>query len=87
MPTSVSLSPYFETFIREQIESGRYNNTSEVIRAGLRALEEREQQIKLESLQSAVTAGINSGESKSAEEVLGRLTHKYKKMAEGEQPI
>ncbi|EEU9438182.1 type II toxin-antitoxin system ParD family antitoxin, partial [Escherichia coli] len=54
MPTSVSLSPYFETFIREQIESGRYNNTSEVIRAGLRALEEREQQIKLESLQSAV---------------------------------
>ncbi|MBM2978774.1 ribbon-helix-helix domain-containing protein, partial [Escherichia coli] len=25
MPTSVSLSPYFETFIREQIESGRYN--------------------------------------------------------------
>ena len=64
MPTSVSLSPYFETFIREQIESGRYNNTSEVIRAGLRALEEREQQIKLESLQSAVTAGINSGESK-----------------------
>lgn len=49
MPTSVSLSPYFETFIREQIESGRYNNTSEVIRAGLRALEEREQQIKLES--------------------------------------
>ena len=87
MPTSVSLSPYFETFIREQIESGRYNNTSEVIRAGLRALEEREQQIKLESLQSAVTAGINSGESKSAEEGFGRLTHKYKKMAEGEQPI
>ncbi|HFV8743412.1 TPA: type II toxin-antitoxin system ParD family antitoxin [Escherichia coli] len=87
MPTSVSLSPYFETFIREQIESGRYNNTSEVIRAGLRALEEREQQIKLESLQSAVTAGINSGESKSSEEVFGRLTHKYKKMAEGEQPI
>ncbi|MFH4293535.1 type II toxin-antitoxin system ParD family antitoxin, partial [Acinetobacter baumannii] len=87
MPTSVSLSPYFETFIREQIESGRYNNTSEVIRAGLRALEEREQQIKLESPQSAVTAGINSGESKSVEEVFGRLTHKYKKMAEGEQPI
>lgn len=47
MPTSVALSPYFEAFIREQIESGRYNNTSEVIRAGLRALEEREQQTKL----------------------------------------
>jgi len=71
MPTSVALSPYFEAFIREQIESGRYNNTSEVIRAGLRALEEREQQMKLESLQQAVSAGISSGESKSAEEVFG----------------
>lgn len=83
MPTSVALSPYFEAFIREQIESGRYNNTSEVIRAGLRALEEREQQMKLESLQKAVIAGINSGESKSAEAVFGRLTQKYKQMAEG----
>lgn len=49
MPTSVALSPYFEAFIREQIDCGRYNNTSEVIRAGLRALEEREQQLKLEA--------------------------------------
>ncbi|HHA1259685.1 TPA: type II toxin-antitoxin system ParD family antitoxin [Enterobacter asburiae] len=83
MPTSVALSPYFEAFIREQIESGRYNNTSEVIRAGLRALEEREQQMKLESLQKAVIAGINSGESKNAEVMFGRLTQKYKQMAEG----
>ncbi|EOA1181336.1 type II toxin-antitoxin system ParD family antitoxin [Salmonella enterica] len=65
------------------MESGRYNNTSEVIRAGLRALEEREQQMKLESLQNAVIAGINSGESKSAEAVFSRLTQKYKRMAEG----
>ncbi|PAA98156.1 type II toxin-antitoxin system ParD family antitoxin [Serratia fonticola] len=85
MPTSVALSPYFEAFIREQIESGRYNNTSEVIRAGLRALEEREQQIKLGSLQQAVSAGINSGESRSAEEVFGRLSRKYRHMVEGEQ--
>ncbi|EAT7400393.1 type II toxin-antitoxin system ParD family antitoxin [Salmonella enterica] len=82
MPTSISLSPYFEAFIREQIESGRYNNTSEFIRAGLRALEEREQQMKLEYLQNAVIA-VNSGESKSAEAVFSRLTQKYKRMAEG----
>lgn len=82
MPTSVALTPYFEAFIREQIESGRYNNTSEVIRAGLRALEEREQQVRLDSLQQAVTAGINSGDSKNAEEVFGRLGRKYKQMAE-----
>ncbi|EMX9648104.1 type II toxin-antitoxin system ParD family antitoxin [Salmonella enterica] len=84
MPTSVALSPYFEDFIREQIESGRYNNTSEVIRAGLRALEEREQQVKLESLRNAVIAGMNSGDSKNAEAIFGRLTQKYKKMAESE---
>lgn len=85
MPTSVVLTPHFEAFIREQIESGRYNNTSEVIRAGLRALEDREQQMKLESLQEAIIAGINSGESKTAEEVFGRLTSKYKTMVEGAQ--
>ncbi|HAU5008732.1 TPA: type II toxin-antitoxin system ParD family antitoxin [Proteus mirabilis] len=34
---SVALSPYFEKFIQSQIKSGRYNNGSEVIRAGLRA--------------------------------------------------
>ncbi|OON33529.1 addiction module antitoxin [Izhakiella australiensis] len=85
MSTSVALSPYFEAFIREQIESGRYNNTSEVIRAGLRALEEREQQMKLESLQKAVNAGINSGESRNAEEVFGRLSRKYQRMAEGKK--
>jgi len=83
MPTSVALSPYFEAFIREQIESGRYNNTSEVIRAGLRALEDRERQTKLEALQTAVSAGVNSGESKSAEEVFGRLSQKYRHQAEG----
>lgn len=82
MPTSVALSPYFEAFIREQIESGRYNNTSEVIRAGLRALEDRERQTKLEALQTAVSAGINSGESKSAGEVFGRLSQKYRHQAE-----
>lgn len=39
--------------------------------------------MKLESLQNAVIAGINSGESKSAEAVFSRLTQKYKRMAEG----
>ncbi|WP_241649049.1 type II toxin-antitoxin system ParD family antitoxin [Rosenbergiella collisarenosi] len=85
MPTNVVLSPYFEAFIREQIESGRYNNASEVIRAGLRVLEEREQQMKLETLHKAVSAGIDSGESKSAKEVFERLSQKYQRMAEDDK--
>jgi antitoxin ParD1/3/4 len=39
---SVALTDYWQDFIDQMIESGRYNNRSEVIRAGLRALEERE---------------------------------------------
>lgn len=82
MPTSVALSSHFENFIREQIDSGRYNNVSEVVRAGLRVLEEREQQLKLDGLRAAVDAGVNSGKGRSAEEVFGRLSEKYRRMAE-----
>ncbi|MCX0498693.1 type II toxin-antitoxin system ParD family antitoxin [Erwinia billingiae] len=77
MPTSVALSPYFEQYIRQQIESGRYNNVSEVIRAGLRALEEREQTSELDELRLAIQAGVNSGEGKPAAEVFARLGKKY----------
>lgn len=82
MPTSIALSPYFEKFIREQIDSGRYNNVSEVIRAGLRALEERERQRELETIQAAVTAGVSSGKGKEAEAVFNRLNNKYRQMSE-----
>ncbi|AFJ48470.1 type II toxin-antitoxin system ParD family antitoxin [Shimwellia blattae] len=81
MTTSVSLSPYFEVFIREQIASGRYNNASEVIRAGLRALEEKEQQLKLDAMRRDVVAGMESGPGKEADEVFHRLSEKYRAMA------
>lgn len=42
--TSVALGPHFEEFIQTSINGGRYNNASEVIRSGLRLLEEREQE-------------------------------------------
>lgn len=71
MPTSVALGNHFETFIRAQAQSGRFNNVSEVVRAGLRLLEEHEQrkQLELEVLRAEITVGRASGPAKPAEEV------------------
>ena len=57
--TSVALGDHFTTFVDQQIEDGRYGNASEVIRAGLRLLEEHE--AKHKALQAAIQAGIDSG--------------------------
>jgi antitoxin ParD1/3/4 len=57
--TSISLGSYFDRFIRESISKGRYKNVSEVIRAGLRLLEEEEN--KVIALKNAIKEGIDSG--------------------------
>ena len=57
--TSVTLSEHFEAFVEEQVAAGRYGNASEVIRAGLRLLEERE--AKLKTLRRAIVEGLESG--------------------------
>jgi len=57
--TSITLSEHFEVFVEQQVAGGRYGNASEVIRAGLRLLEERE--AKLETLRGAVVEGLKSG--------------------------
>lgn len=60
--TSVSLGDYFEDFVEKRIAEGRYKNVSEVLRAGLRLLEEEEN--KIIGLKSAIQEGINSGMAK-----------------------
>ena len=84
MPTSVALSPHFETFIRQQVDSGRFNNVSEVIRAGLRLLEEREaeQTAKLQALREAVAVGLASGPDLSEEQVFDELEAKLQTLVE-----
>jgi antitoxin ParD1/3/4 len=57
--TSVSLGDYFENFVDGRISEGRFKNASEVIRAGLRMLEEEEN--KITALKKAINDGIESG--------------------------
>ncbi len=57
--TSISLGEYFETFVRSSISKGRFKNASEVIRAGLRLLEEEEAKVLV--LKTAIQEGIDSG--------------------------
>ena len=57
--TSISLGNYFEQFVQNRITQGRFKNVSEVIRAGLRLLEEEEN--KVIALKNAIQEGINSG--------------------------
>ncbi|MEG0931789.1 type II toxin-antitoxin system ParD family antitoxin [Algoriella sp.] len=59
--TSVSLGNHFENFV----DNGRFKNASEVIRAGLRLLEEEEN--KLLALKKAINDGIQSGISENFE--------------------
>ncbi len=56
--TSISLGNYFDEFISNQISGGRYKNVSEVVRAGLRLLENEES--KIIALRNAIQEGINS---------------------------
>jgi len=67
MPTrNVNLTDELDRFVLEKVESGRYENASEVVRAGLRTLEreERRYEAKLIALRSAIDEGDASGTAK-----------------------
>ena len=57
--TSISIGNYFDNFIKGRISEGRYKNASEVIRAGLRLLEEEENRII--ALRETIREGKESG--------------------------
>lgn len=57
--TSITLGKHFDGFITKQINTGRYGSASEVVRAGLRKLEDEER--KLETLRALIEEGRASG--------------------------
>ena len=60
--TSIILGDYFDQFIKSEIASGRYSSASEIIRSGLRILEEERR--KSELINEALVVGENSGQAK-----------------------
>jgi antitoxin ParD1/3/4 len=56
--TSISLGNYFDRFVQTQVSAGRYKNVSEVIRVGLRLLEDEESKVITQG--SSIQAGLDS---------------------------
>lgn len=75
--TSVALGQHFVNFIDAQVQGGRYNSASDVVRAGLRLLEEHETKVK--ALQDALNDGLQSGEPRSfdSDAFLSRMHSKH----------
>ncbi|GJD36679.1 type II toxin-antitoxin system ParD family antitoxin [Methylobacterium aerolatum] len=63
MPSSYTLGAHYERFVRDLVASGRYASASEVMRDGLRLVEEREQvrAAKIEALRRDIHEGLASG--------------------------
>lgn len=65
MPSSYTVGERYEVFVRQLVASGRYASASEVMRDGLRLLEEREnlREAKLAALRKDIEEGLQSGPS------------------------
>ncbi|MGH7120993.1 MAG: type II toxin-antitoxin system ParD family antitoxin [Acetobacteraceae bacterium] len=78
MPISAELGPQLDAFVTKLVESGRYNSKSEVLREGVRLIQERE--MKLAALDAAIARGVAdaaAGRIKPAAKVFDRLAAKY----------
>jgi len=75
MATSYSIGKHFEAFIERLIASGRYSTASEIIRDGLRMVEEREQdrEAKLEWLRAEIQKGLDSGPAEEVGDMFARI--------------
>ena len=75
--TSMSLGDHFTGFIEAQLRDGRYGSASEVVRAGLRLLEEHE--TRIQALKDALLAGDESGPARplNAEDFQARMHRRH----------
>lgn len=79
---SADLGPQLEAFVTKLVEIGRYNSKSEVLREGVRVIQERE--ARLAALDASIARGVadaEGGRTKSVVEVFDRLEAKYAAMS------
>jgi antitoxin ParD1/3/4 len=82
MPISADLGKQLEKFVSQLVKSGRYGSKSEVLREGVRLVQEREK--RLAALDAAIARGVadaEAGRVKPLDEVFDRLEAKYLAMA------
>jgi antitoxin ParD1/3/4 len=83
MTVSFTLGDHFETFIQEQLDSGRYEDASDVVRDALRLLEERERKLaELDAMLAVGLADIEAGRVHDADEVFDELDAEIARIAE-----
>lgn len=75
---SADLGKQLESFVQQLVESGRYGSKSEVLREGIRLIQDRE--ARLAALDASITRGLADADgerTKTADEVFRRLSKKY----------
>lgn len=83
MASSANLGQQLETYVNDLVKTGRYQSRSEVLREGVRLVEEREK--RLMALDAAINRGLadaEAGRVYPAQDVAAELSAKYRKMAE-----
>ncbi len=83
---SADLGQTLESFVARLVATGRYNSKSEVLREGVRLIQERE--ARLAALDASIARGladVEAGRTTAAEEVFDRLEDKYRKLAAGQE--
>src|ERR1700751_1680564 len=81
MASSYSIGKHFEDMIDDLVESGRYATASEVMREGLRLVEEREERrkTKLEALRAEIQKGFDSGPAEEVGDMFERIKSEGRK--------
>lgn len=80
---SADLGKQLENYVQQLVDAGRYGSKSEVLREGVRLIQDRE--TRLVALDVSIARGladVDAGRTKSASEVFDRLTAKYQSMVD-----